>query len=53
MLSISKQGGRFFEKKAICSLVAVADGPIIKGRKENEQEEEMRGDERRGEDKIG
>lgn len=33
MLSMSKQGGRFFEKNAICSLVAAVEGPVIEGGK--------------------
>jgi uncharacterized protein (UPF0261 family) len=33
MFSMSKQGGRFFEKNAICSLVAAVEGPVIQGEK--------------------
>ena len=33
MLSMSKQGGRFFKKNAICSLVAAVEVPMIEGRK--------------------
>ena len=43
MLSISKQGGRFFEKKAICSLVAIVDGPVIEERKKERREERRDG----------